>query len=311
MLKKILAIFITLLPFSGFSQQLPERSVFDETNFLWNPAMTAPWEYWEMGASYRQSWVGFEDAPRTATLNVQYPMIKENMAMGGFFLHDDISPLKINTFAMTYAYKLGLGGKGSRQQLSLGVMGIMNHFLVNGLEVVVNDDDDELLPGPEGNLLSPNVGFGIFYINNTGGNFEGNSFYAGLAANQLLSTDIVFKEFGSPGNFKRAFHGNAVLGYRSISGDMLIEPVLWINFSTPGITDANFSLKLEKREAFWAGLNLSFNQTLSFQVGYILTKGMVKDGTLRMGLAGSYNLGPFAKARGIGYEFYVAYRFEL
>ncbi|MCB0651336.1 MAG: PorP/SprF family type IX secretion system membrane protein [Saprospiraceae bacterium] len=308
MSKKILTILIVLLPLLSFSQQLPERSVFDETNFLWNPAMTAPWEYWEMGATYRQSWVGFEDAPRTATLNMQYPMIKENMAMGGFFLHDDISPLKINTFAMTYAYKLRLGGK---QQLSLGVMGIMNHFLVNGLEVVVNDDDDELLPGPEGNLLSPNVGFGIFYINNTGGNFEGNSFYAGLAANQLLSTDIVFKEFGSPGNFKRAFHGNAVLGYRSISGDILIEPALWINFSTPGITDANFCLKFEKRESFWAGLNLSFNQTLSFQVGYILTKGIVKDGSLRVGLAGSYNLGPFAKARGIGYEFYVAYRFEL
>ncbi len=58
-------------------------------------------------------------------------------------------------------------------------------------------------------------------------------------------------------------------------------------------------------------MNLSFNKTLSFQVGYILTKGMMEGGSLRMGLAGSYNLGPFAKARGIGYEFYLAYRFEL
>ena len=188
---------------------------------------------------------------------------------------------------------------------------MMNHFLVSGLEVVVNEEDDELLPAPENNLLSPNVGFGLFYTNNAGGHFEENFFYIGAAINQILPSDVIFKDFGSPANFKRAMHGNAVLGYRSISGDILIEPVLWINYSAPGITDANFSIKVEKRESFWTGLNLSFNQTLSFQLGYILTKGMMKDGTLRMGIAGSYNLGPFAKARGVGYEFYMAYRFEL
>jgi hypothetical protein len=151
----------------------------------------------------------------------------------------------------------------------------------------------------------------LFYTNNAGGHFEEIFFYVGAAINQILPSDVIFKDFGSPANFKRAMHGNLVLGYRSISGDILIEPVLWINYSAPGITDANFSIKVEKRESFWTGLNLSFNQTLSFQLGYILTKGMVKDGTLRMGIAGSYNLGPIAKARGVGYEFYMAYRFEL
>lgn len=309
--KKIFLLIFTVLPLWAFSQQLPERSVFDETNFLWNPAMTAPWEFWEMGATYRQSWVGFEDAPRMASMNVQYPMIKENMALGGFYIHDDVSPLKVNAFAMTYAYKLRIGGKRSKQQLSMGILGMVNHYLVNGLDVVVNDEDDELLPGPEGNLLSPNVGFGLFYINNAGAQYETSTFYAGLAANQTFSSNVVFPEFGSPGNFKRGLHGNAVLGYRSISNDILIEPMLWINYSSPGITDANFSIRFEKRETFWTGLNLSFNQTLSFQLGYILTKGMMKDGSLRIGMAGSYNLGPFAQARGLGYEFYLAYRLEI
>ncbi|KAA3637249.1 MAG: type IX secretion system membrane protein PorP/SprF, partial [Bacteroidetes bacterium] len=128
---------------------------------------------------------------------------------------------------------------------------------------------------------------------------------------QAFSSNVVFPDFGSPGNFKRGLHGNAVLGYRSISGDILIEPMLWINYSSPGISDANFSIRFEKRETFWTGLNLSFNQTLSFQLGYILTKGMMKDGSLRIGMAGSYNLGPFAQARGLGYEFYLAYRLEI
>lgn len=309
-MKNLLLTILILLPFCVFGQQLPGRSVFSETNFLWNPAMTAQGHFWEAGTNYRQSWVGFEDAPRTASINMQYPFLKEKMALGGFFMHDDVSPVKTNTFALTYAYKLHLGGRKSHSQLSIGLMAMMNHYLVSGFGIVANDADDDFLPIPENNQLAPNFGFGVLYSNNGGKNFDKSYFYAGAGVNQTLSRDLIFKEFGSLSNFKRAFHANMILGYHSISGDYFIDPVIWVNYSAPNLTDANFSLKLEKRNVFWAGINLSFTQTLSMQIGYIL-KGITKDGTVRVGLAGSYHLGSFSKARGIGYEFYAAYRFEL
>ena len=310
-MKNLLLLILTILPLLSFGQQLPERSVFNETNFLWNPAMTAPARFWEASANYRQSWVGFEDAPRTAAIQIQYPFLKEKMALGGYFMHDDVSPVKTNTFAMTYVYKLHLGGRTSHSQLSIGVMAMMNHYFVNGQDVVVNETDDDYLPAAENKQLSPNAGFGLFYSNNGGKNFDRSYFYVGAAVNQLLSKDLIFKDFGTLSNFKRTLHGNAIVGYHSVSGDYIIEPSLWINYSAPGIQDANFSLKFEKIESFWAGLNLSFTQTLSMQLGYILSKGFVKDGSLRVGLASSYHLGTFAKARGLGYEFYVGYRFGL
>jgi hypothetical protein len=48
---------------------------------------------------------------------------------------------------------------------------------------------------------------------------------------------------------------------------------------------------------------------LSVQLGYILIKGLPSDAAMRIGAMGSYNIGTFGRARGVGYEFYAAYRF--
>ncbi len=306
-----LLVFAALcFPLFAMAQQLPDRSAFSETDFIWNPAMTAVYDYWELGASYRQQWVGFEDAPLTATLNMQYPFLKQNASLGGFFMHDNLSPIQSNTFAMTYAYKIRFKRR-SADQLSIGIMGMLNHMFLDGLEVVVNDQDDEYLPGAEGNKFSPNIGFGAFYTSYAKDDFEKSFFFAGLAVNQLLPSNLIFDETGSPANLKRAIHGNATIGYRSIEGDLYIEPSVWVNYSAVNILNATFNLKVEKHEAFWAALNLSTNKTLAIQLGTILNKGLVKNGTLRIGTMGSYNIGSFGKARGLGYEFYLAYRFEL
>jgi hypothetical protein len=110
-MKKLLLLFILAIPVGLWAQQLPERSPFGETGFLWNPAMTAPWTYYEIDAGFRQEWLGFEDAPQTAYLGIQYPFEKENMSLGGYFMHDAVNPVKTNTFALTYAYKLEPGFK--------------------------------------------------------------------------------------------------------------------------------------------------------------------------------------------------------
>ena len=45
---------------------------------LWRtPAMTSRFDFLEIGATYRQQWLGFADAPRTATLNMQFPFSNE------------------------------------------------------------------------------------------------------------------------------------------------------------------------------------------------------------------------------------------
>ena len=62
---------------------------------------------------------------------------------------------------------------------------------------------------------------------------------------------------------------------------------------------------------FWIGLNYATSQTLAFQGGVIVQNNFTRDGTMRIGTAATYNIGQFGKVRGLGFEFYAAYRFEL
>lgn len=305
-------ILLTLIFASSVSaQQLTERSPFSENSFIWNPAMTAPWDYWEMGVNYRQEWMGFQDAPTTATLQVQYPFERENMSLGGFFIHDNASPVTLNSAGFAYAYRMQLDRRRGGRQLSIGLNATLSHIYVNALEIVVNDQDDVVLPSGENNKISPNLGFGVFYTSYSRDEFDRTFFFGGLAVNQVLPLSVILDDFGGSANLMRTMHGNIILGTRIVNGDIYIQPAAWVNYSAPNIIEANLNFKLEQRDAFWGGLNYSTTQTLSLQAGMILNNDFTKDGTLRIGTSGSFNLGQFGKFRGMGFEFYLAYQFEL
>lgn len=310
-MRKPLFFILLLLPFLTSGQQLTQRSPFSETSFIWNPAMTAPWDYWEMGVNYRQEWLGYQGAPSTATIQVQYPFQEENMSLGGFFVHDNASPITLNTAGFAYAYHLQLGRRRGGNQLSIGLNATLSHIYVNALEVVVNDPDDEVLPAGENNKISPNLGFGIFYTSYSRDEFDRTFFFGGLAVNQILPLSVILDDFGGSANLSRTLHGNAIIGTRIVNGDIFIQPSAWINFSEPNIIESNLNVKLEQLEAFWVGLNYSTTQTIALQGGFILNNDFTRDGTMRIGTAGTFNIGQFGKFRGMGFEFYLAYQFEM
>lgn len=307
-----LAILVVCLG-QAHAQQLPQRSPFSGMSFAWNPAMTGYEDFWEAGASYRQEWVGFEQAPRTGTLYAQYPFEKQQVSLGAVFMFDEVLPVRSNVFALTYAYKLGPKSKYRRRgnkagQLSLGLMAIANHVLVDALDLVSNDPGDPIQPTGERAKLSPNVGAGLFYRSKMGGTDGRSFFFAGLAANQIIPSDLVFRQATPTPNLKRAFHGNASLGYRSVGKRLVIEPSCWISIAGTNITESQFNVIIEKPDAFWAGLTYSLTQTLAFQLGYNLPAAGPEGSRLRIGALGSFSMGSFASARGMGFECLLSYR---
>ena len=91
----------------------------------------------------------------------------------------------------------------------------------------------------------------------------------------------------------------------------MLEPSVWVNYSSGGIFDATLALKLEGSESFVAGLAYSTNNTISLQVGGIINNPFQTYGELRFGLLAGYNVGTFGQFRDLGYEFYLGYRYEL
>lgn len=309
-MRLILPTVLALLPLFGFGQQLSSGTPFQNYRFIWNPAMTAPNEHWETGLSFRQEWLGFEGAPQTATIHGQYPFLRENMSLGGFFMYDDVGPIRFSTLAVTYAYKFEprfIRG----DQLSIGVMAMMNQFFVDGLDVKVKDEDDALLLVNESSQFKPNAGIGIYYTTYARDTYRKTYYYAGIAANQLLPSDVTFENVGSEGNLKRVIHANALVGARFINDEFFVEPSLWFNYSAPNLVNAMLSVRIEQYKAFWAGLSFSTDQTMGIQVGYIVPDLWIRDGDLRIGALGSYNIGDFGRARGMGFEIYCGYWYEL
>jgi type IX secretion system PorP/SprF family membrane protein len=297
------------------AQQLPARSPFAPNSFIWNPAMTAAEDEWEAGITHHQEWVGFEDAPRTSQLYGAYPFLDQNFSLGGFLQLDDIRPLQNNTIALTYAYKLRFGAPKRRRsavrkeaQLSLGVMLAMQQTFIDGNDFLVRDAADPLQPIGELNLIKPNAGLGAYFASRPAGTTGKSYFFAGAGANQLLAQDIPFRETAPAGNLRRVFHGNATLGYRAHGNAFIIEPSLWLNAAGRNVRSSQFNLHIEYPAAFWTGLSYNLNQTLAIQAGYLLPGGMAKGDSIRIGLMGSFNMGSFGAARGLGYGFYLAYR---
>ena len=140
------------------------------------------------------------------------------------------------------------------------------------------------------------------------GRGEKSFLYIGAGTNQLLPSDFTFRETPPAGNLARSFHGNAVLGYRSASENLVIEPSIWINMAGENVINGQIGFTLEKPRAFWTGLHYNINQTVNFQLGYNLADGFTDDGMIKIGAMATYNVGDFGATRGLGYEFYLAYQ---
>lgn len=317
MMKQLLPfIFLLILPLWSAAQQLPQRSPLGEQSFIWNPAMTATGSGWQAGVSHRQEWLGFEGAPQTTAVMGQYAVPKQRASVGGFFLLDKVQPVNTNVIGLTYAYKLGeqprrrgRGSSSERQagQLSLGLMATLNHIIVDAIDLVVNNPNDPFLPSGERDEFQPNLGAGLYYLSRPMGPGNRSWFFAGAAANQLFNSRLLLRDEAPAPNLQRAFHGNATLGYHYGGEQLHWEPNVWISVAGKQVVDWQIGIRAETEDAFWGGLTYSESQTLGIQLGYRLPAGT---GQLQLGTLGTYNVGSFGPARGLGFEVYAGYRME-
>ncbi len=309
-LKNVLALLIIV--FSSIAvmhaQQLAERSTYDANAFVWNPALTGIYDYWELSATYKQQWAAFDDAPRTIMASFQYPFTDKNMSLGLFMMHDKTHPLLFNSIGFTYNYQFKLN-LFDEDYLSIGLLGTYGEYRLDFNNIIVSDSNDPLTPLDGTSKISPNAGAGFFYTTNKD-KFDSNTFYLGMGIQQLFSTNLKFDGSDQEINFMRAPHANLMLGATIlVNADTYIEPSAWVNYASENLFDINVGIRLEQEDRFWAAANVNVAQNFSLQGGLILTDGFFEDGQMRIGGMATYNVGPLGSSLGLGYEFYIAYRF--
>lgn len=308
-MRLILSMFLVIGGcFSTFAQQLPNSSIFGASDFRFNPAMTAPGEYLEWGVTYREQWLGFEQAPQAGSAFIQYPLVYQNMSIGGSVGYDEAGPLKNNDISINYSYKLGIGNDA---QLAIGILARLNQYRFNGNNAIATDAGDLLLLQAESSKISPNFGFGLHFVSNTGMyDLAENAFFIGVGSNQLLQSQLNFAE-NEVANLKRAIHANGIIGARLVNNVGYFEPSFWMIYSEENLFYGTLRLNFEMEDIFWAGLSYTTDATVGVQGGLVLNSNWLGNGQLRVGGAGNYNVGVLSDYKGLGFEVLVGYRYGL
>ena len=320
---------LILFPFVFIEgQQLSSWSSYYETGFIWNPALTAKWNTGEFIATHRQDWLGFDGAPEYSNFSFQLPFIagyNTKSAIGVFFERDKVGPLEKLGGAFTYNYRFYPRFFGNKDDVfSIGFMVKIGRYQFNIANVVAFDPDRLLINvGEPTSLISPNSGIGFFY--NTASDFyahQKSHYYVGLSLNQLVPSNIV-QFTGRSDNLSLAriqsgFHATIHGGYRYIpfrSGHFF-EPNLMIIYGLERGIHAMVNLRYELINVFWLAGGIATTGEVFSQLGVVFDNNsilgnMVKNGSLRLGIKTSYQLGKVKVFGAMGFEFYGAYLFEL
>lgn len=314
----LILILVILIPCIGISQQQAAWSSFYENGFIWNPALTARWNTWEASVVGRQEWIGFEGAPKMANIGFQYPFVKRftKVAAGGYLNYDEVGPFQSVTGGGTYAYKIRPQLFGNRKDVLTfgGRLSFGQYRFTDSKAVTFSGEfDPTVIPDQTG--LLPDVGVGLYYVTISDIEIHKSHYYFGLAANNLISSQI---NTGPLGSYTNIPHVSAHGGYRFYpfgQTDVFYEPNVFVSYGFNKAVNVMGNFRYEWVDRFWlAGGAVSSGEVFG-QMGFIFNResvlgAIVGDGVMRIGAKVDYSLGSLRRYAGMGFETYIAYLFS-
>lgn len=173
-----LAFLASVVSFEGNAQQNIVYSQYIFNGLLINPAYAGSHVQLSSALSYRNQWVNFDGAPKTATFGIHSAFKKEKVGLGLLMTNDKIGSYSNTGAFLSYAYMLKMPfGK----VLSFGVQGGFNNFEANYSDLKLRSSDN-LFDG-NFNEFKLNFGAGVFYYT--------KKMFAGLSVPTMFKTNIL------------------------------------------------------------------------------------------------------------------------
>ena len=239
-----------------YSQQLPEITLrnFDQTVF--NPAANGTLNYSQIMLHHRSQWVGFSNAPSTQFLTYN-GKIKENMGLGGIIMNDITGPTRRLSASAAYDYHVAFDNFKLSLGLSLGLI----QYGIDGNKITLQQNSD-LAVAEQVSMKStrPNADFGAWLFN--------EKFYAGISLMQLLANKIKLKEDELNATVDLANHFYITSGYLvDLNDDISLQPSFLVGgaFGTPLLID--LGIKTEIKDRISAGLGFRTNDAVTIFAG--------------------------------------------
>lgn len=305
----LFSLFLLLFINTLSAQQLPTFLNYTNNWSLLNPAAVSPdfllndYHRLTLQATYRQQWLGIEDAPKTQTIAATWMPENNPILIGGQLLNDNTGAIGLTGVYGQFAYRLRFN---KDHYLSLGINAGLVQYRVKVTEIRFLESND-ILASQNGVQLYPDFGLGLFYQYD-------DWLYAGFSIPQTFGLTNTFRADNRNYQLTRTRHYYALIGsniYLNRDKTSYFALSSWAKYlpNAPFTLDAN--AKYYYQDTFWLGIGAGTTDLAHLEVGVIVGSGIGDiNGRLNIGFGYDYALSTKAQLLGNTVEMTVRYSFE-
>lgn len=288
-----LIFYLLMLVRCGFAQQQPQYTQYMINNYILNPALSGIENYTDVKISYRNQWVGLQDAPITSYLTIHMPLGKKDdritatsfkmpgenprgrnywqdytsaqphSGIGIKIISDKTGPLNTFSAYASYAYHMGISPQTS---IAAGFEVGIRNISLNASALVFDPDNPVSIDPAIGNSgeiksVKPDFGAGIWVYS--------ADYFIGVSAQQIIPQTIYFSENTvKPLGSRLVPHLFGSAGYRfQLTEDISALPSVMVKFVEPTPVQFDFNFKVQYQDFLWAGASYRSGNGFAGMVG--------------------------------------------
>lgn len=245
----------------GRAQQMPYYTQFTSNAFMLNPAIAGTKGLVNACMNYRMQWVGFDDAPRTATASIHSRLLNGKMGVGGYVVQDKVGPTQQTSIGGSYAYHIHFPDT----ELSFGLAGHYTSFGLVGSKMFLHNTQD---PAIDQSITSTtkvtDVNMGIYLYN--------DRFHIGGSALHVLKSKAQFYKDDTTksrnGFIQYVTQYYASLGYNySLHPDYIWENCLFVNYLQGVPLMIDYTLRMHYKQKFITGVSVRLRDAIAIHAG--------------------------------------------
>jgi type IX secretion system PorP/SprF family membrane protein len=270
------------------AQQLGQFSQYLNNQFILNPAAAGEHEYFDLDMSFRQQWVGFDNAPQNYYISAHTKLGKTTPPISNSSLrpsHEDAAVTDMSSFGGERKIQHGVGGIVAADNY-----GPFRKLNFSGAYALIIPIAEKAYWSFGANVGMANLGFdqstisltnnsdnvynqfaaGSQRINlfdfNFGTYFYSDKFYIGYSTNQLLQNKVSFG--GTPVEGKLNVHHFVSAGYNfNLSDKMMLTPGVLVKYMNPAPVSFDVSAKLTFDKKFFVGVSYRHGDAVIAMLG--------------------------------------------
>jgi len=250
-MKKIILFILIALTFDPiFGQQNAMFSQYMFNGVAINPAYAGSSGVTSLTALHRNQWLTIKGSPKTSTLTMDAPLLKERLGLAVSIYNDKIGVTNNWGIYTCYAYRI----RFKKSTLAMGLQMGINRFVADFQSLDLAQTSDAEFAENIKNV-SPNFGAGIYY--------HSQKFYAGFSVPQLVKDNLFNKDNIS--TFKQSKHFFVTTGYVfDLNHDYKLRPSILVKIVDNAPIEWDMNLLLWMFNTL--GIGVSYRTGDSFDV---------------------------------------------